>query len=178
MQVHAYLACAPREAGLAAALFYEARGPNVCGWLAGVHANQCTAAYFDIEGYYSSRDAVFCRSLGEDVHGRWIEHAVPLTTEIRCPIAEPECGELSRRQAGFAGEWLFYPDNPSARAEVDAYRRLGLPVRPVNVRSAQFRRFDQRRPVWVYASPGIDFNLVLYLKKRLPLDRRVERALA
>ena len=51
-------------------------------------------------------------------------------------------------------------------------------MRPINVRSAQFRRFEQRRPVWVHASPGIDFNLVLYLKKRLPLDRREARGLA
>lgn len=178
MQVHSYLACAPREVGVTAALFYATRGQNVCGWLAGQHAGHWSAAYFDLEGYYSTRDALFCRSVADDVRSRWIEQAVPLTTEIRCPIPEAECRELSRLQALFVREWLFCPDDLLARGEIDAYRRLGFPVRAVNVRSMQFHRFDQRRPVWVHASSGIDFNLVLDLKKRLPLDQREERALA
>jgi len=178
MQAHAYLACAPREAGVSAALFYAAWGQNVCGWLAAEHDRRASAAFFDLEGYYSTGDTIFCRSVDDDVRGRWIEQAVPVTAEIRCPIAEADCGELSRLQSAFVREWLFDPDDPRDRGEVEAYRKLGLPVRPVNVRSAQFHRFDQRRPVWVHASPGIDFNLVLYLKKRLPLDRREARVLA
>jgi hypothetical protein len=178
MQVHAYLAYAPRDAGVTAALFYAAWGPNVYGWLAGEHDNRSFAAFFDLEGYYSTRDAAFCRSIDDNVRGRWIEQAVPLTTEIRCPIPELECGELSRMQSAFVDEWLFYPEDPHARIEVDAYRRLGLPLHRVNVRAGQFHRFDQRRPVWVHASPGTDFNLVLHVKKRLPPDRREERILA
>jgi hypothetical protein len=96
----------------------------------------------------------------------------------RCPISEADCAELSRLQSAFVREWLFCPGDPLDDDEVAAYRKLELPMRPMNVRSAQFRRFEQRRPVWVYASPGIDFNLVLYLKRRLPLDRREARALA
>lgn len=178
MQVHAYLACAPRDVGVSAALFYAASGENVHGWLACEHERRCAAAYFALEGYYSTRDAVFCRSVDDDVRSRWIEQAVPVTTEIRCPVSETGCGELSRLQSAFVHEWLFADDDPRDRAEVEAYRKLGLPVRAVNVRTAQFHRFDQRRPVWVHASPGIDFNVVLYLKKRLPLDWREARALA
>jgi hypothetical protein len=172
MQVHAYLACAPRQGGVRAALFYAAWGQNICGWLAGERAERGSAAYFALERDYSARDAIYRRSVDDDVRGRWIEQAVPVTTEIRCPIPEADCDELSRRQSVFVREWLFYPDDPLAQDEVEGYRKLGLPVRDVNVRAAQFHRFDQRRPVWVHASPGIDFNLVLYLKKRLPLDRR------
>lgn len=175
MQVHAYLACAPRDAGVAAALFYAARAANVRGWVACEHDRRCAAAYFALEGYYSARDAVFCRSVDDDVRGPWIEQAVPVTAPVRCPVAEADCGELARLQAAFVREWLFFPDDPRDRAEVDAYRKLGLPVRALNVRAAQFHRFDQRRPVWVHASPGIDFNLVLYLKKWLPFDRREAR---
>ena len=178
MQVHAYLACAPREAGVSAALFYAAWGENVHGWLACEHDRRCAAAFFALQDYYSTRDAVFCRSVDDDVRGRWIEQAVPVTTGIRCPVPDADCGELSRLQSAFVREWLFCPDDPQDRAEVEAYRKLGLPVRAVNVRAAQLHRFDQRRPVWVHASPGIDFNLVLYLKKRLPLDRREARVLA
>lgn len=178
MQAHAYLACAPRDAGVSVALFYAASGENLRGWLGCEHERRSVAAFFALEGYYSTRDAVFCRSVDDDVRGRWIELSVPVTTEIRCPIPEADCGELSRLQSEFVAEWLFCDDDPRDRAEVEAYLKLGLPVRAVNVRATQFHRFDQRRPVWVYASPGIDFNVVLHLKKRLPLDRREARALA
>jgi hypothetical protein len=178
MQVHAYLACAPRETGVSAALFYAVSGQNVYGWLAAEHGKRAAAAFFALEDYYSTGHAVFCRSVDDDVRGKWIEESVPVITDIRCPIPEADCGEVSRLQSAFVREWLFYADDPRDRGEVEAYRKAGLPVRPINVRSAQFHRFDQRRPVWVHASPGIDFNLVLYLKKRLPLDRREARVLA
>jgi hypothetical protein len=177
MQVHAYLACAPRDAGVSAALFYAAAGENVHGWLACEHDRRSVAAFFRLEGYYSTHDPVFCRSVDDDVRGRWIELTIPVTTAIRCPIPEDDCGELSRLQSEFVREWLFYDDDPRDRAEVEAYRKLGLPVRAVNVRAAQLHRFDQRRSVWVHASPGIDFNVVLCLTKRLPLNWREARAL-
>ena len=178
MQVHSYLACAPRDMGVTAALFYVPRGENVCGWLAAGEGLRSAAAFFAVEGYYSAGAARFCRSVEDDLRGRWIEQTVPVTTDVRSPIAEADCAELSRLQSAFIREWLFYPGDPQDDDEVAAYRKLGLPVRPVNVRATQFHRFDQHRPIWVHASPGIDFNLVLYLKKRLPLDRREARALA
>jgi hypothetical protein len=178
MQVRSYLACAPHEAGVTAAMFYAPWGQSVCGWLAGGHAERCAGVFFAVEGYYSTGNARFCRSVDDDVRGEWIEEVALATTKIRCPISEADCAELSRLQSAFAREWLFCPDNPIDDDEVAAYRKLGLPLRPINVRSTQFRRFEQRRPVWVYASPGIDFNLVLYLKKRPPLNHREARALA
>jgi len=172
MQAHAYLACAPRGAGVTAALFYAARGKDVCGWLTHEFHAAGAAAFFMLENYYSTAGTVFCRSVDDDVFGRWIEQAAPVTVEVRCPVAEADCHELSRLQSAFVREWLFYVDAPLDQGECAAYRKLGLRVRAVNVRSSQFYRFDQRRAVWVHASPGIDLNLVLYLKKRLPLDRR------
>lgn len=178
MQYHSYLACAPRDVGVTAALFYVPRGTNVCGWLAGGEGARCVAAFFVVEGYYSADAARFCRSAEDDVRGRWIEQTEPVTTEIRCPLPESECAELSRLQSAFVREWFFYPADPQEGDEVAAYQKLGFRVRSANVRTTQLHRFDQHRPVWVHASPGIDFNLVLYLKKRLPLDRREARVLA
>jgi hypothetical protein len=178
MQYHSYLACAPRDAGVTAALFYVPRGTNVRGWLAGGEGARRAAAFFVVEGYYSADAARFCRSVEDDVRGRWIEQTEPVTTEIRCPIPEAERAEVSRLQSAFVREWFFDPGDPQESDEVAAYRKLGFPLRPVNVRSTQLHRFDQHRPVWVHASLGIDFNLVLYLKKRLPLDRREARVLA
>ena len=178
MQVHSYLACTPRKAGVTAAMFYAPWGRNVCGWLAGGHADRCGGVFFAVEGDYSTGHARFCRSADDDVRGGWIQEVALATTEIRCPISGADCAGLLRLQSAFVREWLFCPDDPLDHDEVAAYLKLGLPLRPVNVRAAQFHRFEQRRPVWVCASPGIDFNLVLYLKKRLPLDRREARALA
>ena len=172
MQVHAYLACAPRGAGVTAALFYAVRGEDVCGWLAHESHAGSAAAFFMLEQHYSTAETVFCRSVDDDVFGRWIKQAAPVTIDVRCPVAQSDCHELSRLQSAFVREWLFYPDAPLDHGECAAYRSLGLRVRAVNVRSSQFERFDQRRAVWVHASPGIDLNLVLYLKKRLPLDTR------
>lgn len=177
MQVHAYLACAPREAGVTAALFYAVRAANVYGWLTREREGGCAAAFFAMERYYSPAHTLFCRSVDDDVYGKWIEQTAPVTTEIGSPVPEAERHELARLQSAFIGEWLFYPDDPRAHDEVEAYRNLGLPVRPVNVRSSQFHRFDQNRPAWVYASPRIDLNVVLYLKQRLPLDNHEARVL-
>jgi hypothetical protein len=33
-------------------------------------------------------------------------------------------------------------------------------------------RFDQSQPTWVYASPGIDLNIVATLRTSWPLDDR------
>lgn len=172
MQVHSYLACAPRDAGVSAALFYAPRGTDVLGWLAGGAGGRCVAAFFAVEDYFAKRGARFCRSVDDDIRGPWLEESAPVTTGIRCPIAEAECAGLSRLQSAFVREWLFVPDDPVEHDEVDAYRRLGYPLQPINVRTAQFDRFDRHRPTWVHASPGVDFNVVLYLKRRLPLDRR------
>lgn len=178
MQVHSYLACAPRDAGVSAALFYLPRGTDVHGWLAGSAGGRCAAAFFAVEDYYSKRGGRFCRSVDDDVRGRWLEESVPVTTEIGCPIGEDECAELARLQSAFSREWFFRSADATDHDEIAEYRRLDYPVQGINVRSAQFHRFDRHRPVWVHASPGIDFNVVLYLKKRLPLDRREARVLA
>lgn len=178
MQVHSYLACAPRDIGVSAALFYVPRGTNLLGWLAGRAGGRWAAVFFAVEDYFAVRGARFCRSVDDDPRGPWLEESVPVTTGIRCPVTEDDCAELSRIQAAFVREWFFAAGDPAERDEEDAYRVLGYPVQALNVRSAQFHRFDRQRPVWVHASPGIDFNVVLYLKKRLPLDRREARVLA
>jgi len=178
MQAHAYLACAPQGAGVSVALFYAACGHDICGWFAHEHVHRCAAAFFAVEDYYTAAGTHFCRSVDDDVHGPWIEQSAPVTTEIRCPIGEDDCLELSRLSSAYIREWLFFADEPRDHDEAALYRSLGLPVRPVNVRAAQFHCFDRNRPVWVHASPGIDLNVVLFLKKRLPASHREARFVA
>jgi hypothetical protein len=178
MHAHAYLACAPRGAGLAAALFYAMRGKDACGWIAHERHAACAAAFFVLRDHGLSAEAVCCRSVGDDPFGSWIEQAVPVTNEVRCPISDADCRELSETRSAFVRTWLFTPDDPLEEEERAAYRKLGLPLRPVNIRSTQFHRFDRNRAVWVHASPGIDLSIVLFVKKRLPLDGRQGRFLS
>jgi hypothetical protein len=190
MPVHAYIAWAPRGEGLAAALLYGVRDARVLGWLAREHDKHCVAAFFALDGYYGASAvgpaqrarsvplpaaspaprASFKRSLTGDIHGRWIEQATPLSSEIACPIDAGDCRWLLRLQSSFIEDWFFRGDEARERDEIAAYAADGLPVRMLNIRSSRLRRFDRHRPVWVHASPAIDFDLVLYLKRRLPQD--------
>ena len=169
MEPHAYLAYVPNGAGVASALFYLIHKSNVYGWYIGARSYAYPAAFFALEDFYSARATVFCRSVEDDVYGPWVQDFTPVTTDIRCPVPEPICHELDRCQAAFVREWLFFPEDADNVAE---YRRLGLPVEAVNIRADQLNRFVRDQPVWTYASPGTDLNVVAYLKRCWPLDDR------
>ena len=167
MEAHSYLAYTPRGAGVAAALFYLTIGDDVYGWYTGACSYGFPSAYFALEHFYSTHATLFYRSVEDDVYGPWVVDYAPVMTEARCPVPERLCHELQRLQGAFVQEWLFFPDDEKAAA---AYRKLGLPVQGVNVRADQLHRFDQRQPTWVYAAPGIDLNVIVYLKRSWPLD--------
>jgi hypothetical protein len=172
MQPHVHLAYAPRGAGVASALFCVTAGEHVYGWYTGARDHGCEAAFFALEHYYSTHATTFCRSLANDVYGAWVLDYAPVVTDIRCPVPDAVCHELERLQEAFVREWLFYPAEPGDAPAAAAYRDLGLPVGPVNVRAEQLSRFDQSQPTWVYASPGIDLNIVATLRTSWPLDDR------
>jgi hypothetical protein len=172
MQAHCHLAYAPRGAGVVSALFYVADGENVFGWYTGAKDHGCEAAYFALEHYYSTHATAFCRSLANDVYAGWVLDFAPITTDVRNPVPDDLCHELERLQAAFVREWLFYPGEPGADAEAAAYGKLGLPVGPMNIRAERLARFDQSQPTWIYASPGIDLNVISTLRTSWPLDDR------
>ena len=169
MEPHSYLAYVPRGAGLAAALFYVTARNDVYGWYTGASSYAYPAAFFALENFYSRRDTVFSRSVEDDVYGPWVVDCTPVITDIRSPVPAPIDHELERLQGAFVQEWLFFPHE---REEVDEYKALGLPVHPVNIRARQLHRFTQDQPTWIYASPGIDLNVVSWLKGVWPLDDR------
>lgn len=178
MRAHAYIAWAPRGDGLTAALFYVVREAAVSGWLAREHDKHCLSAFFVLDDRSGSPRARFRRSVSDKIDSRWIEHATPLSAEIACPMSAPDRRWLSHLQAAYVRRWFFRADDAGEGDEVVAYASQGLPLHPLNLRSTQFGHFDRRRPVWVYASPAIDFDLVLYLKRRLPQDSHEAQLLA
>lgn len=174
MQPHFYLAYTPRGAGVAAATFHLAQGENVYGWFIGARNHGSSAAFFALERYYSREPTIYWQSVEDDVHGPWkADVAGTVTAAAGGPVPEAIRHELARLQSEFADEWLFYPEDRRAEREVEAYRKLELPVETVNVQAGQFHRFDQSQPTWVYASPGIDLNLMAYLGDHWTLDHRL-----
>lgn len=172
MQPCFYLAITPRGAGLAAALFYRVDGVDIQGWFTGARNHGFLSKFFALERYYGEGPAVFWRSMDGGGRGRWMAGDTSRVSNLHSPLPEAACHELERLQSAFAAEWLFYADDPRAVREMDEYRRLGLPVGAVNVRSSQLARFDRRGPTWIYASPDTDLNVVAYLMRHWALDYR------
>jgi len=177
MPVHAYIAWAPHDEGLRAALLYAAGDTGVIGWFARERNRSCSAAYFLLEGACRAPDARFRRSAGDDIDGCWLEPAIPPPWEVACPLAPADRRRLARLRAAFAAHWFFRGDDSHDLDEIEAYRSEALPLHALNVRTARFRRFERRRRVWVHASPAIDFETVLCVKDRFPEDRREARVL-
>ncbi len=173
MQPYFYLAYAPRGAGVAAATFHLVQAENVYGWFIGARNNGCAAGFFALERYYSRETTIYWRSLEDDVHGKWQADAVGAIAAASGPVPEAIRHELARLQSAFADEWLFFSADRGAEGEIEAYRKLELPVETVNIRAAQFHRFDQSQPTWICTSPGIDLNLIAYLGDHWTLDHRV-----
>ena len=173
MQPYFYLAFTPRGVGVVAATFYFVQAENVYGWFIGARNNGCAAGFFALERYYSRETTIYWRSLEDDVHGEWEAAVIGAVTAASGPVPEAIRHELARLQSAFADEWLFFPEYPGAEGEIEAYRKLELPVETVNIRPAQFHRFDQSQPTWIYASPGIDLNVIAYLGDHWMLDHRV-----
>lgn len=89
--------------------------------------------------------ALFYLAIGENVYG-WYTGASSYAFPAAYFALEPFYS---------TGATLFY---------------LGLPVQGANPRANQFHRFDQRQPKWIYAAPGIDLNVIAYLKSSGSLD--------
>jgi hypothetical protein len=174
MQAHGILRYAPRGAGLTAAAMYVNAGDDVYGWYAGAKDQTFTATYFALEAFYSTRETRLFHSVEDDLYGPWVEHTPRGIVDIRTPIPEAWVHELDRLQGAFVDEWLFFGNAPSAAADIEAYARLGLPVRDVNVQSRQFGRFDRSQPVWRYVVPGTDINVIEELARVWTLDDRCE----
>jgi len=50
------------------------------------------------------------------------------------------------------------------------YRNEELPVRPVNIKRRKLSKLERHDAIWTYATPGMDLNIIDFLKKRWSLD--------
>jgi hypothetical protein len=169
-----YLSFAPRGAGLLSAVCYFALNEDIFGWYTGAQENSFSASYFLLERFYSMRATAFYRSMENDIYGNWALEFPPLRQPLDrpVPIAEEHCHQMTQMQVAFSREWLFYCDDPAAGHELDAFAQTQLPVQFINIKSKRLNKLTRDEPVWLYASPNLDINVIDYLRDNWPLDDR------
>jgi hypothetical protein len=78
--------------------------------------------------------------------------------------------ELARMQELFVREWLVYPDDPRAAAELRSYGKAELAVGEVNLRFERIAKLSTLQPNWTYYSPRFERAVLRHLAKRWPLE--------
>lgn len=169
-----YLAYTPRGAGLLSAVCYFALNENIYGWYTGAQSNSFPASFFLVERFYSMHATAFYRTLESDVYGTWVLEFPPLQQRLDRPVPVPEnlCHQMTQMQIAFSREWLFYCDDPTAASEIEAFRHMQLPLQLVNIKSKRLNKLTRDEPVWIYASPNLDVNVIEHLRDNWPLDDR------
>ena len=154
--LESFIAYAPRGAGLLCAIVYAELGDNVVGWFSGSRGYQTVSAFFLLRDFYSVGETVFSATEGMDLRGGWKYDYSSDQPELERPVALDDelAGPLDAMQGKFAGEWLFYPDDPTAAIQIQAYQELGLPLQTVNVQAKKLNKLDQKAAVWRYYSPA------------------------
>ncbi len=67
---------------------------------------------------------------------------------------------------------LFFDDDADAAAEREAYEKMKLPVRHVNIRADALDRLNSDGPEGRYHSHDFDMVVLDYLQRHWPLDYR------
>ena len=174
--LESFIAYAPRGAGLLSAVVYVERDDDVFGWFSGSRGYQTVSAFFLLRDFYSAGETVFFSTDGMDLRGGWKYDYSSSQPELERPVALEDdlARQLDSMQGKFAGEWLFYPDDPTAAIQIQAYQELGLPLQTVNVQAKKLNKLDQKDAVWRYYSPAFRGPVLQYLGNHWPLDYRVE----
>ncbi len=174
-EANTHLALAPRGAGLLYAVLWFGDARNVYGWYIGARDGVHEASYFMLPDYYAGRTDVLYRSVGDELHGPWVEAIGRRETGLPHPPPVPQalCHELSRLQDEFVRHWLFFDDDPDGGEQSRALEARGLPVRHANVKASHLGKLHTGAAVWRYDMPGADRNVLVHLSRHWPLDERL-----
>jgi hypothetical protein len=171
-----YLAYTPRGAGLLAAVVYVAAEKDVYGWWTGASNSDFPSAFFLLEDFFRVSGTTFYATRGMDLYGGWAFNYSSSQPELDKPepVADDLSHELEQLQDAFWAEWLFVSDDKGIEDEVAAYARSELPLQQVNIKIARLNKLDKEDVIWTYASPGIDLEIIDYMRQRWPLDYRMD----
>lgn len=168
----AALGYAPRGVGLAYAVVYVQKQPDVYGWWIGARGADMHSAYFRLEDFYTTTGTTFLASAGSDLQAGWqIDLTSGLPRDID-PVAV-EAGvvqELEQVRDRFAGEWLVFPTDRDFAREEQAYREAELGHGTVNIRFRKLNKLDKQGALWRHYSKNFESVVFDYLGRRWPLD--------
>lgn len=174
MQPKIYTSYSREKSGGVFALFYFELNTEIYGWHIEAVGRYLSAAFFMIENFYAERATHLYRSIQDDVHGPWtIDYPPTKNAVIRSPVPESLSHELESLQSRFVEEWLFFRDDPHRDADFHAYAMHDLQIQDVNIHWKKLNRMEKRRPLWTYATPGIDLNIVDLLRKYWRLNEKI-----
>lgn len=169
-----FIAYRPFTAGVMCALFYFEKGPDIYGWWIGPRHSRYYSAYFKLEDFFTTHSTRFYATGGMDLYGGWRFLYSARTAALDKPVTveEDAAHELDRLQGIFVAEWLFFDDDADAAAEREAYEKMKLPVRHVNIRADALERLTSDGPEGRYRSHDFDMAVLDYLQRHWPLDYR------
>lgn len=169
-----FVAYSPRGAGLLCAVVYAEEDDDAFGWFTGNLGYQVMSTYFLLKGFFSAGQSLFYATEGMDLRGGWKYDYSTGEPELDRPLALDEdlARQLDTMQGEFAGDWLFYQDDPAAAGQIEAYNQLGLPLQPVNVQAKKLNKFDRSDAVWRHYSSSFQGSVLRFLSARWPLDYR------
>jgi len=173
MQPKIYISYSPSKPGSIFALFYFESGADIYGWHIETRTPYFSAAFFMVENFYADHPSRLYRSVEDDVYGPWTIDYPPTRDEIRCPVPEALGHELERLQSVFVDEWLFFENDVHIETERVAYQEHGLPVCAANIKWRRLHRLHKGGISWIYATPGLDPNLVQLVRKYWRLNEKV-----
>lgn len=168
-----FLLYAPRGPGIMCALLYFVNHRDILGWYTGSSDGEFPARYFMLDRYFDPADTRFLVSAANDVRGSWLSRSESGESSLaECPVPEAVRHDLGRVQNAFVREWLFYPDDRDAAADVKAYADRELSVQPVNIRAHKLNKLHTGAALWRYASHNFDSNVLDFLMEYWTLDHR------
>ena len=178
LEHEAFLAYAPRGAGLLCAVCYlkDDNGVDLSGWWIGFKDHGYVPAYFTLQSFYTLEDSVFLATEGSDLYGGWRYNYSRSRPLLDPPVRVDDAlaHRLEQLQALFFGEWLFDRTDRGAPEELAWYAAEELAVQDVNIRHQRLNKLDRNDAVWIYRSRGLDGQVIDYLAARWPLDYRKE----
>jgi hypothetical protein len=167
-----FIAFAPFGVGILCALFYITRGSDVYGWWIGARDTEYRSAFFELEGYFTTRPTRFYATEGMDLYRGWrfLYSSDPPLLDKLISVDDEVVHDLDRLQDLFLAEWLFFEEDAAVEEDRAEYERANFPLRHVNLRTKRLGKFNQHEPTWIYRSPGFDMEVLRYLQRYWPLD--------
>lgn len=168
----AALAYAPRGVGLAYAVVYIRKEPDVYGWWIGARGADMHSAYFQLEDFYTTTGTTFLASAGSDLQGGWqIDLTSGLPRDIDAIAVEAGVvQEVEQVRDRFAGEWLLFEADRDFARDVQAYGDAELAHGTVIIRFPKLNKLDKQGALWRYYSNDFEAVVADYLGHRWPLD--------